>query len=126
MREMRLHRWRSFGAALLIGAFAAGLWASCAAETQAQMACCAGADHDCGPSMDNASCCVTDAQSRDSSATLALAPALRPPSPAVLPAAVVLPVDHVARAWLACEAFGRQILRIPEQPRYLLASTFLI
>jgi hypothetical protein len=42
------------------------------------------------------------------------------------PAAWVAPVTSGSALFAACEAFDREILKLPERPTYLLVSSFLI
>jgi len=98
--------------------------------TASQMACCTGLDHDCGAmagaAANDESCCPAEHPRGDrvfgsAAAKIQVAPVLSP-APAVW---AVGPPDQ-SDALAASEAMGREILKLPDRPTYLLVSTFLI
>lgn len=91
-----------------------------------QMACCAAVDHDCGAAGMAQECCPTG--SSDTHQLSASAIPQVHPAPVVTsgPAAWALPPSRHSKLDSAFEAFGREILKLPERPTYLLDSTFLI
>jgi hypothetical protein len=91
-----------------------------------QMACCMAKDHDCGSAAMSENCCPTDGTSSRQLVTSAAAQVHPAPSVATGPAAWVAPVTSGSALLAACEAFDREILKLPERPTYLLVSSFLI
>lgn len=108
-------------------AFAVVLSADCATGkelTDAQKACCAAMNHDCGPMAKEQNCCSVGSQTVEQFTAAKHVSLAKPIAPVVLSTLVPdvrQPLPSLHRAHL-----DRVPLRLPDVPTYLLVSTFLI
>jgi hypothetical protein len=108
-------------------AFAVVLSADCALGkelTEAQKACCAAMNHDCGQMAKEQGCCAIEGQKVDQFTT-AKQVSLTPPFVIAVRLAAVPDLPLFSQAWHRPRP-DRVPLRLPGVPTYLLVSTFLI
>lgn len=94
--------------------------------TASQMACCVTVDHECSAAGMDKSCCTTGARDTNQAPASIFVKVQSAPVATAVPAARALLTSGPSRLGAAFEAFGREILKLPERPTYLLVSTFLI
>lgn len=118
---------------LFVFALAAAVGAASVAEclpwesmTPSQMACCAAVDHDCRAAGMDKICCPTGDRDTNQAPVSTFVKVQSAPVVTEGPAAWALPTSGASSLIAAFEAFGREILKLPERPTYLLVSTFLI
>jgi nitroreductase len=118
---------RPFTVVALILALGGSAWAQCLTGdlTPEQKACCAAMNHDCGAAGVEMGCCPTEPQTQDRVQAVSIKPELL--LPALLTGPLALLPEPQARVHLvAAGSFDREALKLPDRPRYLLLSVFLI
>lgn len=111
----------------VVFAIAGAALAECVTEdlTPEQKACCAAMGHNCGAAGAEMGCCPTEPQTQDRVQASGVKPDLVAPVLLTGPLAL-LPEPHVRLHAVAAVSFGREALKLPDRPTYLLFSVFLI
>jgi hypothetical protein len=109
-------------------ALGVSLWAGCGLGpevTQAQMACCAGTDHDCQSARADRECCRTHAADHTQMAATVKQQVLAPVLSSAL-ALLATPAPPASAMLAATDVSSRARLKASPPPKYLLNSAFLI
>jgi hypothetical protein len=127
LSTVTLRRLRPLLVLALVVAIAGTSWAKCVSGelTPEQKACCASMGHDCGPAGVEMGCCPTPSQTPDRAQTASVKPELLALALLTSPVAL-LPEPHVRLQPVAAASFDRETLKLPERPKYLVLSVFLI
>ena len=118
---------RQFLFGVLVLAVAGAAWAECVTGdlTPEQQTCCLAMDHDCGAAGMEMSCCRTEVPQLDSARVIASKSFLLAPALVSGPAAP-LPQPRANLNALALVSFDLALFKLPDRPRHLFLSVFLI